>query len=304
MAKILATATLPATMGEWVQGWIGGREALVSLVVGWSGSVELCILDRGEVFLRAGEKTLRAFETAKQIFSCCGNNAVIPEDGFINVINTLPPTRGLATSTMDIAGTFAVCAAYTGSTLPDEKLFSLCAGIEPSDGIMFKGLALVDHINGKLIERLPPPPDINIVALIPSRTLDTADYRRDPAILEAVRANSSEHESAYELLKRGLSEGDATLVAKAATRSAETQQNIMPRDEWDIVSGIGGRSGAIGIAIAHSGTAMGLLFAPSNKFGAELAENMLRDAYSGPNAPKATVRRTTVSSGGFLAEKI
>ena len=266
--------------------------------------MELCILDRGEVFLSAGEKTLRAFETAKQIFSCCGNNAVIPEDGFINVINTLPPTRGLATSTMDIAGTFAVCAGYTGSALPDEKLFSLCAGIEPSDGIMFKGLALVDHRNGKLIERLPPPPDINIVALIPSRTLDTADYRRDPAILEAVRANSSEHESAYELLKRGLSEGDATLVAKAATRSAETQQRIMPRDEWDVVSGIGGRSGAIGIAIAHSGTAMGLLFAPSNKFGAELAENMLRDAYSDPNVPKATARRTAVSGGGFLAEKI
>jgi L-threonine kinase len=303
MAKILAAATMPATLGEWVQGWIGDREALVSLVVAWNGSVELCTLDRGDIFHRAGEKTLRAFDEAKKIFSREGD--AFPEDGFVNIINPLPPTRGLATSTMDVAGTFASCAAYVGNEVSEERLFSLCAGIEPSDGIMFKGLALVDHINGKLIERLPPPPEISIVALIPSRTLDTAEYRRDNARLETVRANANDHELAYEMLKRGLTEGDVFLIAKAATKSAETQQKIMPREEWGTLGEISKLSGAIGIAVAHSGTASGLLFDPSNKFGADLAENMLKNIFSDTQTPdKAMVRRTVAAGGGFFAEKI
>ena len=293
-----------AALGEWVQGWIGGGEALVSLVVAWKSSVEVCVPDGDETLPRAGEKTLRAFEAAKRVFSGNGKSETIPRDGFINVINPLPPARGLATSTMDIAGTFAAVAAYAGSVPSDEELLSLCAGIEPSDGIMFNGLALVDHINGKLIERLPPPPDMQIVALIPSRTLDTADYRRNPSTLGAIRAGAREHLLAYETLKRGLKKGDAALAAKGATLSAEAQQRITPCGEWDVITETARASGALGIAVAHSGTASGLLFSPANKFGADLAENMLRNAYSGSLAPKASVRRTAVSGGGFFAERV
>ena len=288
-----------ATLGEWVQGWIGGGEALVSLVVSWSSSVELRLPD-GELLPGAGEKARRAFEAAKRVFSEGGKFAAVPEDAFINVINPLPQARGLATSTMDVAGTFAVTAAYAGGSLSDEELFSLCAYIEPSDGIMFEGLALVDHINGKLIERLPPPPDMQVVALIPARVLDTADYRRDVSVLDAIRAGGREHERAYETLKRGLERGDAALTAQAASISAEAQQRIMPSEEWNIMTETARVTGALGIAAAHSGTASGLLYAPSNKFGADLAEKMLQNAFSGPSAPKAAVRRTAVSGGGLV----
>ena len=293
-----------AALGEWVQGWIGGGEALVSLVVAWNSSVEICIPDEEERFTQTGEKALRAFEAAKRVFSGNDKCETIPRDGFINVINPFPPARGLATSTMDIAGTFAAVAACNGYSLSDEELFSLCADIEPSDGIMFKGLALVDHIKGKLIERLPPPPDMTVVALIPSRMLDTADYRRNASTLNAIRACEDEHEAAYETLKRGLENSDAALTAKGATLSAEAQQKIMPREEWDVMNETARVSGALGIAVAHSGTASGLLYEPANKFGADLAERMLINAYSGSFSPKAAVKRTTVSGGGFFSERI
>ena len=304
MAGVLASATMRAALGEWVQGWIGGKEALVSLVVSWKSSVELRVPDGNEIFPRAGGKTLRAFETAKRIFSGNGESGDVPSDAFINVINPLPSARGLATSTMDIAGTFAAVAAYADNYPTDEELFSLCAEIEPSDGIMFEGLALVDHINGKLIERLPPPPDMHVVALIPSRTLDTADYRRNPSVIEAIRAGARAHESAYKTFKSGLEKNDAELTAKGATMPDEAQQKIMPCEEWDVITETARISGALGISVAHSGTASGILYAPSNKFGADLAEKMLGNAYADPRAPKASVRRTVVCGGGIFSMRM
>lgn len=301
MARILAEAALPATMGEWVQGWIGGGESLVSLVVSWSGAVELRAPDARDVLNPCGEKSLRAFGEAKKIFA--GSTAgVFPEGSSINVINPLPTTRGLATSTMDVAGTFAACAAHAGAELSEERLFSLCASVEPSDGIMFNGLALVDHVKGELIERLPGPPPMTLVAVIPRRTLDTDGYRHDVSALEALRGYSREHERAYDILKRGLAAGDAALVASAATLSAEIQQRVTPKEEWDSLMEARRLTGAIGIAAAHSGTASGLLYAPSDKFGAELAEKWLADALRAGETG-VTIRRTSVRGGGFFSKK-
>jgi L-threonine kinase len=303
VAEILATATLPSTVGEWVQGWVNGRESLVSLVVGWNGSVDLCLLGVGDVLPIASEKTLRAFYTAKKFFSNTYGSK-FPENGFINVINPLPTARGLATSTMDVAGTFAACAAYAGVELPPERLFSLCAGIEASDGIMFQGLALVDHINGILLEPLPPPPDMTILVLIPERQLDTADYRKNSERLAVARTLAPEHERAYETLKRGLEEADPAMVASAATISAAAQQKVIPRVEWELLKKAMSLSGALGIAVAHSGTASGLLFAKGNLFGVDLAEEWLKSSSSDIFGEPATIRRTFVSGGGCLAERL
>lgn len=294
---------MPATMGEWVQGWIGGRELLVSLVVSWRGRVELCVPEAGDILNPCGEKSLRAFGKAREIFAGNTSGAALgtfPEGSAINVINPLPSAKGLATSTMDIAGTFAACAAHAGTALSDERLFSLCASIEPSDGIMFDGLALVDHIKGELIERLPEPPPMTLVAVIPRRTLDTNDYRHDVSALEALRGCSRNHELAYDILKRGLAAGDAALIASAATLSAEIQQNVRPKEEWGALMEARRLTGAIGIAAAHSGTASGLLYEPTNKFGAELAEKWLADVLRAKET-RVTIKRTSVCGGGFFS---
>ena len=298
MSRILAEASLPATVGEWVQGWIGGRESLVSLVVSWKGSIELCVPDAGDILSVCGEKSLRAFGKAREIFA--GTPGTFPEGSAINVINPLPTSKGLATSTMDVAGTFAACAAHAGAALSEERLFSLCASVEPSDGIMFGGLALVDHIKGELIERLPGPPQMTLVAVIPRRTLDTDAYRRDVSALEALRGHSREHERAYDILKRALAAGDAALAASAATLSAEIQQGVMPREEWDALMEARRLTGALGVAVAHSGTASGLLYEPTNEFSAALAEKWLADTLRTKESGVA-IRRTSVCGGGFLS---
>lgn len=256
MGEVLAEALLPATAGEWIQGWIGGREALVSLVVDWRGSVKLRRGEDGFV-PRLGSKALEAFALARQIYGETALRGVFPEAD-----NPLPRARGFATSTMDIAGVLAVSAAHAGGArLSEEELFSLCASIEPSDGIMFEGLALVDHLNGRLLERLPRPPDMELLVIEPERTLDTAEYRNGGGYTERAKALASEHEQAYILLRTGLQSGNARLAAEAASISAALQQEVLQRDEWSLLLEGRGAFGALGFAVAHSGTASALIFA-------------------------------------------
>ena len=281
-------AEVPATMGEWVQGWIDGRECLVSLVVKWRGFVTLC--DEGTQ-LSAGRKALRAFESAKRHF--CGRDMSACS---VDVSNPYPVSRGFATSTMDIAGVFAACAAYAGERISDEELFSLCVGIEPSDGIMFDGLAFVDHLNGELIERLPPPPEMEMVVLVPEAMLDTMDYRLNERVVSAVRQLSKESESAYLHLRRGLISGDVRTVAEAASMSAALQQMVIPKPEWDLLLSAKESFCALGVAAAHSGTASALLFDPRDEGLAAEAEIWLKKELEPCGAE---IMRASVSGGGI-----
>lgn len=277
-------------MGEWVQGWLCGQEALVSLVVDWKGSVELRMSD-GETLKPLDEKARGAFAAAKRIFGEDALRGVYPA-----VLNPLPRARGFATSTMDIAGTFAVCAEYAGRRLTAEDLFSLCAAIEPSDGIMFKGLALVDHINGRLIESLPSPPAMELLVIVPERTLDTEEYRKDGRHMEKVKALSAEHERAYVLLKDGLKKQDVREIAAAATLSSAAQQKVLPRGEWGLLLNAREISGALGIAVAHSGTASALIFNEGDEARIMAAERWLLKKV---NNVECEVVRTQVCGGGI-----
>jgi L-threonine kinase len=304
MDRVLATARLPATVGEWVQGWIEGRESLVSLVVEWSGSVDLCCGGGDTLAPSTGSKAQRAFLISKELYSRAEHGEHIPNDSFIDVTNTLPVARGLATSTMDIAGTFAACASFAGVSMTDERLLSLCAGIEASDGIMFSGLALIDHINGTLRERLPSPPDMVMVVVIPNRTLDTSDYRGSAARMARVTSLSETHEQAYYTLKKGLITQNPAMVAEAATISASAQQSVIPRREWDLLQKARSLSGALGIAVAHSGTASGLLYEPQNLSGADMAEKWLKGSLEKFLDEHIEIRRTSVTGGGFRARRL
>jgi L-threonine kinase len=299
MSRLLARAILPATLGEWVQGWIGGRESLVSLVVGWRGAVELRLSEPGDANTPiVGKKASAAFDGARGMYPA------IPNGTFINVVNPHPASRGLATSTMDVAGVYASCAAYAGANLSDEDLLSLCAAVEPSDGIMFEGLAHVDHLCGELIERLPAPPEMRLVAVIPDRTLDTLDYRRDGTLSSVIRGMAPDHEEAYEILRGGLLAGNSAMIAEAATISASLQQRVIPKDEWETMLDVKAKSGALGIAAAHSGTASALIFGPDDEERAEFARKLLQNSVSGEGDSATLIKRVNVEGGGAVVSAL
>lgn len=246
---------LPATLGEWVQGWIlEDGEALVSHCVDWLGHVSACFGAAKEQ--RTGHalpsKARRALDLAAERFSLDRATATLE--------NPLPPSLGLGSSTVDVGGILGACALLAQEELSEEEHFALCCAVEPSDGIVFQGLALVDHIRGRLVERLPETPPLWTAALLPRRTLDTEDYRKDSARMRAVRNRADRHRRAYTILRDGLRCGDVRKICAAATLSALLQQAVMPREEWPLLLAAIRECRGFGVVIAHSGTAGGVLF--------------------------------------------
>lgn len=259
---------MPGTAGEWVQGWLlPDGEALVSLVVPWRGTVLVGEDLREPLPSKAG----RALVLARERLGLSALGARLE--------NPLPVGKGLASSTVDVCGVLAAASRLGSAVWSDEEIFALGCSVEPSDGIIFPGLALVDHLRGRLIERLPSPPPLVAVALIPPRGLDTEAYRCDPSFMEGLRRRASEHRRAYGLLRRGLLTGDAALAAQGATLSARTQQGLAPRPEWPLLERGLGLPGSLGIALAHSGTASALLL--RDRRSAEAACSLFRASFDG-----------------------
>lgn len=260
--------SLPGTLGEWVQGWLlPDGEALVSLVVPWRGTVRVGDDLKGPLPPKAD----RALALARERLGLPALGACLD--------NPLPTGKGLASSTVDVCGILAAASRLSEIPWGDEEIFALSCAVEPSDGTLFPGLALVDHLRGRLIERLPPPPPLVAVALIPPRRLDTESYRDDHSFLERLRRRAPEHRRAYSLLRQGLLAKDSVLVAQGATLSARTQQALLPRPEWPLLERGLGLPGSLGIALAHSGTASALLC--RDLPAAETALSLFRPLFDG-----------------------
>ncbi len=73
------------------------------------------------------------------------------------------------------------------------------------------------------------------------------------------------HRDLFAMLEAGLAEGDALLVARAATGSALAHQRVLYSDLVECVWGLVGKVGALGICRAHSGTLVGLLCDPDSE---------------------------------------
>jgi uncharacterized protein involved in propanediol utilization len=63
-------------------------------------------------------------------------------------------------------------------------------------------------------------------------------------------------------LAAAIAAGDARGLAAAALASAQANQSRNPNPAWADVLAVGRRAGALGTAVAHTGSAIGLLLAP------------------------------------------
>jgi len=252
-----ARTALPGACGELVQGTIDGVPFLVSCPIDRWSMVEVCLSD-DYVWQAPSDvpKAAAAVQAALHHFGCPH------QGGYLRIRSTLPRSKGYASSTADVAGAIYALAAALDVAIVPRTVAQLAVGVEPSDSIMFPGLALVDHRTGRRFEMLGDAPPLALMVVDEGGTVDTLAFNRVDRrrVLEKL---APQHREALEILKRGLRNGDWAAVGYAATLSARAHQRILPKALLPTMLELCRNVGALGVCVAHSGTLLGLVLDPA-----------------------------------------
>jgi len=166
----------------------------------------------------------------------------------------------MASSTADLCAAMAAASALIGLPKTPEELFDRCRRLEPTDGLMFPGIALVDHVHGSRVELLGPPPPLGIIGVDAGGVVETGGFNGRADLKEANRRKEPAVREALTTAITAVAAGDAAALATAATLSARVHQAILPNPLWERAAALAPACGALGVNIAHSGTVVGFLF--------------------------------------------
>ena len=248
------------TFGELLQGVLPGqqREFLVTLPVtrfstarftAFSGSSEVC------VFPPHKEKSKRLAERLMRVFD--------PDaGGFLSVQSELPTGKGCASSSADMVATARAIQAALGVSISRAYLAQVMSSIEPSDGVMYRGIVSFYHREGVLRKFLGYLPPLTIVGIDEGGQVDTVEFNECSKPFG--QAHRAEYENLLLEMERSIAHGDLKSVGEISTRSAVMNQGILPKNHLDLLLDMRRRYKALGVVAAHSGTQSGLLLNPDS----------------------------------------
>lgn len=241
---------VPGSCGELIQGTMNGVPFLVTCPIDLYSKVTVTPGDLAPAGL--GAKSQRALAMTLEYFQ----RKEYPHA--LRLESELPPGKGMASSSADIAAVCFAVAASLGKTIMPETVAAIAAAIEPTDGIFFAGIVRMNPLTGICQSRLGFSAPLRIAIFDTGGTVDTLQFRKRTDLAALNRANEPKLNEAWGLLQRA----DASSLGQAATLSALANQTILPKAALPQIIAEAKCSGAIGVNVAHSGTVLGVLFAP------------------------------------------
>ncbi|MDO8671010.1 MAG: GHMP kinase, partial [Dehalococcoidia bacterium] len=178
--------------------------------------------------------------------------------GVLTVRCQLPRSKGMASSTADVAAAIVATARALGKSMAPRQVAEIALSIEPTDGSVFPDIVLFDHLAGRLLVSLGPPPPIAIIALDFGGEVDTIVFNQKDRAGLLSRLEPQARES-LGLVRAGLTNGDPVLVGRGATLSSLANQEILYKPHLEAVITMASDLGAVGVCVGHSGTVIGVL---------------------------------------------
>lgn len=265
----------PGTAGELVQGRMhNGLDFLVTNPIRLFSEVSVCISPEHagvRIFPPDRHKAQRAAVATLKLLGCPNLSLQI------HVRSSLPVGKGMASSTADVVGTVEAVARLIGCRLSPEDVSRIATSIEPSDGIMYRGAVVYDHIHGQLIEQLGPVPPMRQLIVDLGGTVDTIVYNQLPKLYTADEVALLD--DALASVREGIHMSDLVNIGRGATLSARINQCHLQKPALDAVLAIATRTGSYGTACAHSGTILSLLYHPDDYEGPDRARRLLQSAF-------------------------
>jgi L-threonine kinase len=257
------------SVGELLQGFTGAGEPFhVTLPASWQAScrAEVEPADDWEIAAPPGRHKMRhAARLTGALVSSAPLRVVLHDH-----VNPIPVGRGCASSTADVLATIRAVAAACGVHLEAAQQARLCSEVESSDGLAYEGMAAVNHQTGRLVRALPWTPQFEIVVVLPDEDLETSSVSftgkvSAGRVFDRLLAN----------LVDACERHDARAIAETATASALMNQLWVQNPLLVPLLDRAQMVGALGVAVAHTGTAAAWLFAPGEGREADLAASTL-----------------------------
>lgn len=251
---MIIKAVCPASCGELLQGVIGDGEKLISYPVNIYTTVTLSETVK-PIRDKLRKKAVKAMYRTLEYF---GESKKIGDSLSLDINSEIPVSKGMASSTADIAAAVMATGSYLDKDLSTEALAWICAQIEPTDSTIFKQFTLFDHLNGLIIEEFDWNPPLDVLVLESHEGLDTEEFRKKD--YKALRKeNQHRVEQSFSIFKDGYKTRDVGVLGKAATLSSLANQNILHKHKLEEIIEIAMSAGCYGVNVAHSGTVLGII---------------------------------------------
>lgn len=250
-------ARAPGTCGELAQGTHNGVNFLVTCPINLYSVASVELIDRGGG-IRVNEGREKSAAAVRKLLGVFG----VSDLGVaINIQSEIPTGKGMASSTSDITAACTAVAYALGKPLTSLELARIALSVEPTDGIMFPGIMVFDHVRGIMCRQLRGVPEIDILVVDIGGTIDTHEFNARVNLDLLNKLNEHEVMRALRKIEAGINENNVFLIGKGATLSSYANQRIIEKPFLRELHQICINFGGIGVNTAHSGTVMGLMFA-------------------------------------------
>ena len=278
-----AAASAPGTCGELAQGMLDGVVCMVTCPIDMysTATVEL---RPGRSDVAAPPDSPKAKQAVRATLAYLGKEDV---GARLTLDSPLPRGKGMASSTADVAAAIAATGYAAGCELSPPQIAEIALGIEPSDGVMFPGVAVFDHREGRVARTLGQPPAIHVVILDFGGSVDTQEFNLADRE-QVLRETAPQVKEAVALIEEGIRQGDPVLVGRGATMSAIANQRALFNPHLEAVAELAEETGAVGVNVAHSGTVIGMLVAGGLQQAYNVADSARRRL---PGVQQAMCRR-------------
>jgi len=250
----------PLVLGECVQGQTSQRRHfLITAPIGLFSWAE---------FIRAQDDDALSVEPA----SCWKARTAVaqylaeqglPQTGTLRISTPLASGQGFGTSTADISAALRAAAAAWKLVIAPEVIARIAIGIEPSDGSMYPGCVAFAHREGVLLEQLGALPRFESLVVCTGGVVDTLEFDGRRKNFRYSERDGAQLITAWSMVREANRTGDALLLARATTISAQINEQLLPKPYFKEMAEYVKLGGADGVMVAHSGTALALVFDPS-----------------------------------------
>lgn len=292
------SALAPVTCGELVQGSLGGLDFLVSCPINLFSRADVWVeTDSSQSQARGSDNPSgdgaeipslevlppsshgggqKAVEAVRLTLRALGARV---RSGNVRIRCPVPAGKGLGSSTADIVAAIFATARALNTGITPQVAARIALSVEPSDSIMFPGLALFDHRRGRIMRPLGPPPPLKVLVLDTGGELDTGEFNRRPDLAIVNARKEPVATRALAMIIEGIRQGNPFLLGQGATMSALAHQKVLPKEGLEDLVARAHGLGAYGVVVAHSGTAVGVLL-PTEAEGKRVSKYLERTGYS------------------------